>query len=259
MRTLKDFDPFLKALHQSICESSQLETDLPLEQIMKQPRLMVALNHATPISWVPAISLLAPAAAEAGGDDRIAMGVVDKFFYSNPLTKPVAEYVTQSDRPLGFEELLKHFLGSERRDLVIFPEGARTFFGDLTQIQPFRSPRFIELAIRAQAPILLAVHRGSETWNLELALPREWGAFLMPFSRFFGQGLMEAGSLNLPILLKKIPHFHMKLHLYTPALYESDLSGSEAERRSQLQAEAENIRALMQEMYDSLPAARVRT
>lgn len=255
MRTLKDYQPFLQALQASICETSQLQSDIPLEQILRQPRLMVALNHATPISWIPAISLLAPAAAEAGGGDRIPMGVVDKFFYSNPVTKPLAEYVTQSPEPLGFEALLAHFQEQERRDLVIFPEGARTFFGDLTQVQPFRSPRFIELAIRAQAPILLAVHRGSETWNLELALPREWGAFLMPLSRFFGQGLMEAGSLNLPFLLRKIPHFHMTLKLYTPALYESDLSGSETERRSQLLAEAENIRGLMQEMFDSLPPA----
>lgn len=259
MRTLQDFEPFLRALHTSISQDSQIETEVPLAQMMKLPRLMVVLNHATPLSWIPAISLLAPEAARQGGGDRTPMGVVDKFFYSNPLTQPIAEYMTQSKEPLGFEELLTHFQVEERRDLVIFPEGARTFFGDLTQIQPFRSPRFVELAIRTQAPILLAIHRGSETWNLDVPLPREWGALLMPFSRFFGQGLLEAGALNLPILLKKIPHFRMKLHLYKPQLQADQLSSDEAERRSQLEAEAQSIRKIMQEMYDSLPPAQTRT
>jgi hypothetical protein len=258
MRNLQDYEPFLRALHSSISQDSQIETQIPLNQMMQMPRLMVVLNHATPLSWIPAISLLAPEAASNGGGDRIPMGVVDKFFYSTPLTKPIAEYVTQSKEPLGFEELLAHFQAEERRDLVIFPEGARTFFGDLTQIQAFRSPRFVELAIRAQAPILLAIHRGSETWNLDLPLPREWGALLMPFSRFFGQGLLEAGALNLPILLKKIPHFRMKLHLYTPDLQAQQLSENEPERRLQLETEAQKIRSLMQAMYDSLPPAQAR-
>jgi len=253
MRNLADYEPFLTALRLSICEKSELiEGEVPLEQILRQPRLLVALNHATALSWIPAIALLAPAAAKNGGGDRIPMGVVDKFFYNNPVTKPIAEYVTQSPHPLDFEALLSHFHGGERRDLVIFPEGARTFFGDLNQIQPFRSPRFVELAIRAQAPVLLAVHRGSESWNLDLPLPREWGALLMPFSKFFGRGLLEAGALNLPLLLKKMPNFRMKLRLYSPALYESDLSANPTERRGQLEAEADTIRALMQDMYDEL-------
>ncbi|MFN7729575.1 MAG: hypothetical protein ACK5P7_10505 [Bdellovibrio sp.] len=259
MRTLQDYEPFLRALHNSISQDSQIETETPLAQIMQFPRLMVILNHATALSWIPAISLLAPEAASKGGGDRTPMGVVDKFFYSTPLTQFIAEYVTQSKEPLGFEQLLTHFQAEKRRDLVIFPEGARTFFGDLTQIQPFRSPRFVELAIRTQAPILLAIHRGSETWNLDVSLPREWGALLMPFSRFFGQGLLEAGALNLPVRLKKIPHFRMKLELYKPALNAEQLSDDETQRRLQLASEAQKIRSRMQAMYDSLPIAQART
>ena len=253
MRELREYEPLLKALNASICEKTEIHSEIPLEQIMKQPRLVVAFNHATALSWIPAIALLTEKIVEAGGGDRIPLGVVDKFFYSNPITQGIAEYITQSKFPLGFDELLASFQKRDRTDLVIFPEGAQTFFGDPDKIQDFRSPRFLELAIRAQAPILLAVHRGSEAWNMPLQLPQEWGAWLLPFSAFFGKGLMQSGLLNVPFRLKKIPLFSMKLHLYSPALYESDLSENENERRHQLQEEAEKVKALMQEMWEELP------
>jgi hypothetical protein len=252
VRLLKDYEPLLKAIFLSISESSELRSDPPLDQILKNPKLIVAINHATAISWLPAISFLTAKVVESGGGDRTPIGIVDRFFFSNPLTLPLAEFLTQSKTPRGFDELLKEFGQREQMDLVVFPEGARTFFGDLKQIQTFRSPRFIELSIRAQVPLMLVVHRGSEDWNLNLALPPEWGALLMPFSSFFGKGLLEFGGLNLPFRLQKIKNFKMKTALYSPALYESDLSENPNERRMQLEQEAENVRQLMQEMWESL-------
>ena len=254
MRELREYEPLLKALNASICEKTELLTEISLKQIIKQPRLVVAFNHATAISWVPAIALLTEKIVEAGGGDRIPIGVVDKFFYSNPITQGIAEYITQSKVPLGFDELLESFRNKEKTDLVIFPEGAQTFFGETDKIQDFRSPRFIELAIRAQAPVLLAVHRGSEAWNMPLQLPQEWGTWLLPFSSFFGKKLLQSGLVNLPFRLRKIPRFSMRLHLYSPALFESDLAENETERRHQLQEEADRVKALMQELWEDLPS-----
>jgi len=253
MRKLKDYEPFLRALFQTICDDSRLITDqVALEDILRNPRLIVALNHATPLSWIPAISYLTSKVVQAGGGDRVPVGIIDKFFFSNPLTIPFAEYISQSRTPKGFAELLSALQSPEPVDLAVFPEGALTFFGSLNEIQPFRSPRIIELSIRSGVPILLCVHRGSETWNLNLSVPPKLGSLLMPISQFFGRGLIQNGSLNLPVNLKKIPKFSMKLHLYSPALYEADLSADPTELRFQLEQEAEQVREMMQEMWESL-------
>lgn len=252
MKKLGEYQAFLSALLRSMVEDFQFKSEEPLEQVLKTPRLVVVLNHGTPISWIPPICLLTEKACEAGGSDRISKGVVDRFLYSNPLTRPIAEYVTQSSTPQSFDELLTQFQSMERTDLVIFPEGAMTFFGDINQIQPFRSPRFIEIAIRTGAPLLVCVHRGTENWNLRLPLPLELVQTVAMFSRFFGDRLREDSQINLPLRLSKVPCLRMHTKLYVPRLYASDLAGHPEERRAQIQTEADDLRALMQEMYDDL-------
>lgn len=252
MKKLGEYQEFLSALLRSVVDRCEFQSDDNLEDLMKEPRLVVVLNHGTPISWFPPICLLTEKAVEAGGGDRISRGVIDRFFYSNPLTRPIAEYVTQSSHPQSFDELLEQFSTVERTDLVIFPEGAMTFFGDINHIQPFRSPRFIEIAVRAQAPLLIAVHRGTEDWNMRLPLPLELIQTVSLFSKFFASKLQEESQVNLPLRLKKVPILKMRTKLYVPKLKTEDLAEDPAERRAQIQIEADDLRQLMQEMYDSL-------
>lgn len=252
MKRLGEYQEFLSALLRSMVERFEFRSDDDMTELMKEPRLMVVLNHGTPLSWVPPICLLTEEACAAGGDDRISRGIIDRFFYSNPITQPIAEYVTQSKHPQSFEELLEQFRSVERTDLVVFPEGAMTFFGDVHEIQPFRSPRFIEIAVRAGAPLLVAVHRGTEDWNLRLPLPLELVQTVSMFSKFFGSRLRQDAQINLPVRLRKVPVFRMRVQRYDPELRAEALSADPAERRAQLQAEADRLRARMQEMFDSL-------
>lgn len=252
MRTLHDYKPWLDAILKSVADKCELTSDLPLEDIVRNPRLIAILNHSTPLSWIPAICLLATEVCAHGGGDRIPRGIVDKWFYSNPATRWVAEYVTQSSTPQSFEQILSDFRSAERTDLVIFPEGAYAFFGDPAEISEFRSSKFIELSIRTGSPILIAVHKGSENWSLPLHLPKELSSWIAPYSKFFSRGLLLGKALNLPLPIKKIPHFKMHLKLYSPALYEADLSEDPVQRRSQTEQEAENIRQLMHEMFEAL-------
>lgn len=252
MKKLGEYQGFLSALLRSTVQEFEFEANEPLEQVMKTPRMVVVLNHSTPISWIPPICLLTEKACAAGGGDRLSRGVPDKFLYTNPITRPLAEYISQSSTPQSFEELLEQFLSQERTDLVIFPEGAMTFFGDINQIQPFRSPRFIEIAIRAGAPIFLCVHRGTEEWNMRLPLPLELVRTVSVFSKFFGEKLQQDSQINLPLNLGKVRRLRMRTKLYVPKLYASDLAGEALERRQQIAAEAEDLRAVMQEMFDDL-------
>lgn len=251
-RRLSDYSEFLKVLAESFIDRFEFHSQPAFSEILREPRLLVALNHSTPLSWIPAGAALALEAIKAGGGDRTPRAVMDKWFYSNPLTKRIAEYFTQFDRPQSFDELLASFVQSERTDLVIFPEGANTFFGSVTEIGEFRSHRFVELAIRAEAPLLLVVHKGSESWSWPLQLPPEWGAFLLPFSKFFGENILKASIFNLPLIPQKLPRFQMTCELYRPALKAVEFSTDPEELEIQLRTEAEKIRRRMQEILSSM-------
>lgn len=251
-KTVKDYSDFMQALLPSLAESTVFTAEPALSDILRNPRMVVVINHATPLSWIPAMALLATEYAKAGGGDRVPRGIADKWFYSNPLTKILAEYITQSPEPQNFDQVVETFIHSEKTDLVIMPEGANTFFGRVDKVQEFRSPRFVEIAIKAKAPILIVAHKGSESWSLPLELPKSIGAAILPFSKFFGEKLMGAEGFNLPLIPHKMVKFSMTCRLYAPALYESDLSENPIERKSQLASEAEQIRLLMSDMQESL-------
>lgn len=259
MRKLKDYQPFLSALLKTIAEETHFEDRDALATVLKNPRLVVVINHSTPISWIPPICLLAEKATHAGGGERIPRGIIDKFFYTVPFLRTLAEYFTQSDSPQSFEDILESFQAAEKTDLVVFPEGAMTFFGDLRQIQPFRSPRFIEIAIRAKAPILVVVHRGTEEWNSLFPIPKEIAPYIGMVSSFFGKKAGEETFVNLPTNLKRIPKLSMITKLYLPQLYEADLSADPRERRRQIAAEADRVRDLMQDLFDELGSQHAKT
>lgn len=258
MKALKDYQPFLSSIFKMIVEEAEFEARDPLAEVIRNPRLVVVLNHSTPISWIPPICLLAEKICQSGGGDRIPRGIVDKFFFGIPILRVVAEQLTQSDRPQTFEEILESFKKNEQTDMVVFPEGAMTFFGDVRKVQPFRSPKFLEIAIRTQAPILLAVHRGTEEWNTLFPIPKEVTPYIRMVSTFFGRKMDEEQYLNLPINLKKVAKFSMVTKLYVPELYESDLSGDATERKEQIATEAEKIREVMQDLFDELGAQKAK-
>lgn len=253
-KTVKDYSDFMKALLPSLAENTHFTSEPPLEDILRNPRMVVVINHATPLSWIPSMALLATEYAKAGGGDRIPRGIADKWFYSNPFTKVIAEYITQSSEPQNFEQLVETFMTADKADLVIMPEGANAFFGRVDKVQEFRSARFVEIAIKAKAPILIVAHKGSESWSIPLELPKSVAEMVKPFSKFFGEKLEQMEGFNLPLIPKKMRKFSMACRLYAPALYESDLSPIDSEKRAQLEQEAELIRELMNDMIDSLDA-----
>lgn len=247
MRKIGDYADLLKALKDSFIEQLEFTCEPDLSAVLRNPRLIVILNHSTPLSWIPAISILGLKVAESGGADRIPRGIADKWFYSNPIGAKFAEFFTQSATPQNFEQLIEEFKDAHRKDLVIFPEGANTFFGDVRKVQEFRSSKFVEISIRCQAPILVVSHQGSEHWSTSLDVPAQLGQWIAPLAPFFGKKISEFSSLNIPISFSKIKKFKMHCHLYMPALYEADLSADPIERKNQLDQEASMIKEIMEE------------
>lgn len=280
MRTLGEIATPLAAVLRFFAPESQFVCEPPLAEVLRQhPRLVVAINHSTPLSWIPSSALLADEAMKCGAHDRTPVGIMDHFFFQVPFLKEVASFLTQSEHSLSFAELAECLTAEAQRDLVVFPEGSNCFFAPMGQIASFRSPRFIELAILMEAPILLAVHWGSEHWAMTLPLASEAAEALRylpaPVGRFFEKRVSEVKAelakkqsqeaeqlpaslpFNIPVLPKPIQRFEMRCELYVPPISRAKFKRLSVERRKRLvAAEGQKIWCRMEELLGHLKAGR---
>ncbi len=253
MRPLSEYYPVLELVKQLFIRKSILTAQPELAEILKaHPRLIVVLNHATPLSWIPAICILAMQACESGHGNRSPRGIMDHFFYQIPFLKPIAEYLSQSDKPLNFDQLVEHFSNATDTDLVLFPEGSNCFFGSADQIQEFRSPKFIEIAVRTQTPILMAVHTGSESWAKAIDIKQLAPQVLLAAPDFLKKRIDSSGLISLPLIPHKIDCLRMHCEIFEPNIKIEDLSEDHQLRREQLASSANELRARMIAVLEDL-------
>lgn len=263
MRTLGDYEPLLSQIMLAIAKDTRFRSRPKFSEILSEhPRLVFAISHGSPLSWLPAIALLCAHATARGGRERRPMGVMDRIFFSVPGLKLLAEHLTQTEKSLGFTELLDSFNRGDGTDLVVFPEGSNCFFGDPNVLQPFRSPRFVELAIETGTPILVCVHRGSEKWGKAVEIDSEWLKSLEYLPKivfdFLEARLKRTGLLTLPLWPAPMEKFDMLCELVPMKLSAADLSSDPRERREQISKEADRIHAKMQALLDELDSEGAR-
>lgn len=257
VRCLAEYEPLMTQAMELMANETQFECNPPLGEVFQRySRLIVAINHGTPLSWLPAVSLLATNACARGGEKRVPLGVMDRAFFHIPFVRELARLLTQTDRPFTFEELAQRFSERGDIDLVVFPEGSNCFFGRPEEIQEFRSPKFVELAIRTESPILVCVHYGSEKWARTIRVPGELVDHLKVLPQFIfdflEKRIRQTGLLALPMPPLPMEKFVMRAELYHPKLGYQDLSNDPVERKSQIRQEAERVRAKMREMLERL-------
>ena len=214
------------------------------------PRLIHCIQHGRLFSWLLVASVLTTEAIRAGGGRRTPLGVAHRVFDRIPLALPMLNRFIPNAGILGFEELVESFGRGPFTDLAVSPEGDNCNFGNGVDVEPFRSPRFVELALRCDAPLLLIVHNGTASWGHELKLSEGNSALrLLPYG--VGERAIERGHVVLP-LVRRTPRFELKYALYHPTLRADELSEDPDERREQLWVEAHAVRQTMQRMVDSM-------
>lgn len=257
MRCLAEYEPLMSQAMELMAKETHFTSSPPLGEVFRRyPRLIVAVNHGSPLSWLPAVALLATNACARGGGSRVPLGVMDRAFFHIPIVRELARMLTQTDRPITFEELAKRFSERGDIDLVVFPEGSNCFFGRPDEIQEFRSPKFVELAIRTGAPILICVHYGSEKWAWPIKVPGDLVDHLKVLPQvvydFLEKRIRQTGLFALPLPPFPMEKFVMRAELYEPRLKERDLSDDPVVRKMQICQEADRIRAKMCEMHERL-------
>jgi hypothetical protein len=257
MRTLAQYEPLLSQVMRVIARETHFTCRPGLGELLSNnSRLVIVLSHSTPLSWLPSASLLALHACARGGRERTPMGVMDNFFFNVPGLKELAKFLTQSEKSLSYQELSDRFETKGDIDLVLFPEGSNCFFGKPDEIQEFRSPKFVDLAIRTSSPILIGVHKGSESWAKALEVPKDVFSSLKMLPNilydFAEKRIRKTGLFTLPVLPLPMAKFEMLCELYYPTLKVEDLSDDVEVRFSQIKAEAEKVRERMRELLIEL-------
>lgn len=187
-----------------------------------------------------------------GGHARKPTGVAWRGFYKLPIYKQVTRYLTQLEHPLDYPGCQAILTNKTFNDLIILPEGTNCHYFNGRELQPFISPRFIELSIETQTPLLLFVHQGSEHWSIPVKMPER----MMPLTRLlpkrYREGLERSRLINIPHMLSgSIPQLNVLCKLYHPSIHPSVLR-DRAFAKDIITQEALKIRRMMQNHYDCL-------
>lgn len=253
-RRMRDYRPFATRLVEKLSRSYSFECDPPFEQVIAEnPQLIHIIKHGRLLSWVFSEHVKILLMCQHGGDDRIPRGVVHRLVYKIPLLDRIPPYVN-SFKPESWEEIVTDIRAGRFNDIGILPEGDYCNFGDGVDMQPFRSYRFVEIALQAGCPLLLNVHIGTEAWGANIPL----GPFAQRVAKqvsFLRRGIERFGG-DLPLSVQLWPSrpidFRLKMQLYHPSICYADLSADPLQRREQLAREGEAIRSAMQIMLDQL-------
>ena len=221
--------------------------------LAQHPKLICAINHGTSAAPAPAFMGIFDNYLKNGGDRRKPLIIAWRGFYKVPVIKQLIAYFTQASHGMTASEFLEKMKGQGFTDLFVMPEGENCLFGDGDQIVPFLSPKFIELSVLLNIPILVTAHNGTE----ELCTPVSFSAAQLNrmkwLPRRYLRVLESTQTFGIPHFTKHdIEKVGLYFRLYQPTLKAEDLSETEVDRREQLQKEADKVRAMMISMKQEL-------
>jgi len=251
MKTIEEFglaNEVLKKLYISNVVISEQSQDLGVI-LKKHPKLVIALNHGPMAGALTGLIGLVDMFLKNGGAKRIPFGLTWRTFYEIPVTKQIFTYLTQVDHGLSFESASSLLSDNDFTDCFIMPEGELCNFGNGVDLQPFLSPRFVELAIRNNIPILVVVHQGAENWAWPLKINDKYKGLFNWLPNNMKDSFDQSGIISIPKPLKrKLNKVFMSVCLHKPSLKLTDLKEDKDQRLIQLTAESNKIRTKMEKM-----------
>ena len=253
MRTVREFSRFSAFLRRSYVEKvSRFHGSDDLAEILgKHPKLLVAMNHGPMAGPLAGSVGIMHQYYKSGGEQRRPVIIAWRGFYRVPLIKHVVRYMSQVKNPPNLDGFVKKLTNGDATDIFVMPEGENCSFGNGRDIEPFLSPRFVELALKANTPILIAVHLGSELWSNIVPVSEKLDPVLRYLPRKSYERIRDTGQVNISLAgLKRIPELTMYFKLYHPKMTAEDLQRSDSHEL--LQAESDRIHELMQSMVDEV-------
>lgn len=256
MRRIVDFSPVLASVLRTFVDRVTITNEpRALEDLLEEhPRALFVLNHGPAHMPIVPVAALGRALVEHGGGSRRCIGITFRGLYLVPGIRELARYLTQVEEPPSVDELIERSTREDFDDVLIMPEGHNCVFGDPGSIQPFTSPRFVELALRMGAPIVLAVHSGLEETAIEVAAPEEWlkSPLLSMLPYGIGDSLARMGTIALPTSAH-LPELRMRFAVHELSIgLDAYAALSPHAKRDWVAAEAARVRRTMIVMHAEL-------
>jgi hypothetical protein len=244
-----------------ILKRVRMDTAYHQRCLAEHPRLVLVLTHGGMISFLPIVAALVRSTAEHDPERRI-VSTLHGGWWNLPLVRRMPAFFTSAERPYTFPELQRALETQDRLDYLALPESETSLYGSLEEVKPFRFSGFIELSIRTRTPMLLVAHKGSEHWYRQLdmsgrlfplleKMPR-WAFDKLDFNKeVVLREITERKVVNVPLPLSRVS-LDVSLELYHPEDFDRGLADEWKPRRKQVAAEADRIRARLQQLYDAL-------
>jgi len=255
MRTVEDYSLSMAFLKKACAKKVVLhESSEDIQKILSDhPKLVVAMNHGPLAGPLAGSIAMMDQYSKNDGNKRVPMIIAWRGFYHIPMVKHLIRYISQVKMPFNLDGFVKQVTDKGVTDLFVMPEGENCTYGNGLDIEPFLSPRFVELALKANTPILIAVHTGSERWSNIVPVSRKLNPLLKYLPAKSYQRLKETGQVNMaPLRLSAIPELQVSYKLYQPEMTVGDLGQERS--LSLLQKEADAIRSLMQGIVGQMTA-----
>ena len=253
MRTVEDYSLSMAFLKKACAKRVSLHrSSEDIQQILLEyPKLVVAMNHGPMAGPVAGSIAMMDQYSKNGGSQRIPMIIAWRGFYHIPVVKHLIRYMSQVKRPFNLDGFVKQMAEKGVTDLFVMPEGENCTYGNGRDIEPFLSPRFIEMALKTGTPILVAVHTGSEQWSNIVPVSQKLNPLLKFLPKKSYQRIKETRQINIaPLRLTTIPELQVSFRLYQPTMKLADLEKDN--KWELLQKESENVRDVMQQQVDQM-------
>jgi len=258
IKTTKDYLPLAQRLLDFFVDDIQVESNPPLKDILaSEPKLIGVYNHGPALSPLVYCFSMIKSFCDNGGENRSTIAIFHKYLYQMPFLNKAIKNLSQLQHAVSFNEFIDIFTTQPFNDVCIMPEGDNCMCGDGVEIQPFRSPRFVEMSIRSGAPMLLCVQLWAEQWAKTVKISPGMMSLLGVLPLGFLPLLRKTKLLSLPRYPDRIPTLYVRYALYKPTLTVEDLHEDRASRNVQLCEEAEKVRTIMQNMVSEMTSQRI--
>lgn len=253
MRTVADFSRFMTFLKRRYTKKFVIDpVSDDLNRILAEhPRLVVAMNHGPMAGPLAGSIAIMEGYRTRGGTERKPVIIAWRGFYRIPLIRHLVSFMSQVRKPPNLDGFVRKLTDEGFTDLFVMPEGENCSFGNGLDIEPFLSPRFVELALKAEAPVLIAVHVGSHLWSHLIPVDERLDPLLRNLPKKSFERIQATRRVNVsPIRLRTIPELRVAFKLYTPQMTLADLQAPDSHER--LQQESDRIHDLMQDLVSGL-------
>lgn len=253
IRSYTDFYPVANRIVNFFAEEVVIDDDTNLKELVSnQPKLICVSNHGPVLAPLLYSLGMAKILCDVGAGDRKPVAVTHRLFYRVPGLKQVASYITQVPKPVNFNQFVELFQSEGYNDLCVMPEGDHCNYGNGADIMPFRSPRFVEIALRCRVPILIFVNKGAEAWGRGVKLPT---VLVEKTMRYLPESIADpldyAHMVNLPKIPRKVPQLRVSAQLFQ--LPDIDFEAlSESEKKQEVVSLAGQVRRRMLTMTESM-------